>query len=162
MRVYHEFDAFYKKDSKVLILGSIPSRKSREDGFYYAHPQNRFWKVLAIVYDEDILQTTRDKKKFLEKHKIALWDVCESCLIHASSDSSIRDVKVNDLNRVLDNSQVEVIFTTGKKAYELYNKYSREKTGMDAIYLSSTSSANARTSIEDLVHEYSKIKDITS
>ena len=162
MRVYHEFDVFYKKDSKVLILGSIPSRKSREDGFYYAHPQNRFWKVLARVYNEDIPQTIVEKKKFLEKHKIALWDVCESCEIHASSDSSIRDVKVNDLSRVLDNSKVEVIFTTGKKAYDLYNKYSKEKTGMDAVCLSSTSSANARMSIEDLVCEYSKIKDITS
>ena len=162
MRVYHEFDAFFRKDSKVLILGSIPSRKSREEGFYYAHPQNRFWKVLASVYKEDIPQTIEGKKKFLEKHNIALWDVCESCLIHASSDESIRDVRVNDLSRVLDNSCVEFIFTTGRKAYDLYNKYSKEKTKIDAVYLPSTSAANARASFQDLVIEYSKIKDVIS
>ncbi len=161
MRVYHEFGPIYNKDSKVLILGSIPSRKSREEGFYYAHPQNRFWKVLAAIYCEDIPQDIVEKKEFLKRHKIALWDVCESCDIDASRDETIRNVKVNDLNKVLDNSSVSVIFTTGRKAYNLYNKYSKNKTLIDAIYLSSTSPANARSSFDDLVLEYSQIKDIT-
>ena len=163
MRVSHEFGPFYKKNSKVLILGSMPSRKSLEEGFYYAHPQNRFWKVLSFIYNEDIPQTIVDKKKFLERHYIALWDVIESCDIKGSSDSSIRNVVVNDINSILNNSNVSVIYTTGRVSYNLYNKYCKDNTGVNAIYLPSTSPANCGRGIfEKLVKEYSQIKDITS
>lgn len=163
MRVSHEFGPFYKKNSKVLILGSMPSRKSLEEGFYYAHPQNRFWKVLSFIYNEDIPQTIVDKKKFLERHYIALWDVIESCDIKGSSDSSIRNVVVNDINYILNNSNVSVIYTTGRVSYNLYNKYCKDNTEIDAIYLPSTSPANCGRGIfEKLVSEYSQIKDITS
>ena len=157
MRVSHEFGPFYKKNSKVLILGSMPSRKSLEEGFYYAHPQNRFWKVLSFIYNEDIPQTIVDKKNFLERHYIALWDVIESCDIKGSSDSSIRNVVVNDINYILNNSNVSVIYTTGRVSYNLYNKYCKDKTGMSAIYLPSTSPANCKKGIWDiLISEYPK------
>lgn len=163
MRITHEFGPFYKNNSKVLILGSIPSRKSREEGFYYAHPQNRFWKTLSFVYNEDIPQTIVEKKLFLERHYIALWDVINSCDIYGSSDASIKNVIPNDLSIILDNSNIEAIFTTGRKSFNLYNKYCKDKTNMDAIYLPSTSPANCRKGIDELlILEYSKIRDFTS
>ena len=153
MKVYHTFDAFYNKDSEILILGSMPSVKSRELGFYYMHPQNRFWKVLEKVYDELIT----DKKEFLTKHKIALWDVIESCEIAGAQDSSIKNVKPNNLNKIIKKSNIKHIFCTGQKAYQLYNKYALPKTGLKAICLPSTSPANCRLSLENLVENYQVI-----
>ena len=158
MKVYHSFDAFFNLDSKILLLGSMPSIKSREKGFYYMHPQNRFWRVLEKVFNEQIGNNIKDKKDFLTKHKIALWDVLESCNINGSSDSSIKDVKVNDLNKIIKNSKINVIFTTGKKAFELYNKYCLDKTKIEAICLYSTSPANCAISFEKLVENYNIIK----
>ena len=154
MKVNHTFDAFFNFDSKILILGSMPSIKSRELAFYYMHPQNRFWRVLEKVFDENIGDSISDKKDFLKKHKIALWDVIESCNIRGSSDISIKDVKVNDINKIIKNSNVRVIFTTGKKAYDLYNKYCFKDTNINAIWLYSTSPANCAISFERLVDNY--------
>lgn len=157
MRVNHEFDAVYYPDSKILILGSIPSVKSRESGFYYMHPQNRFWKVISDIFGEEIPETISDKKRFLKLHKIALWDVLSSCDIDGSSDNSIKNPVVNDINKIIRKTQIEVIFLTGKKALYLYNKYCLDKTKVKPIYLPSTSSANRRVSDEDLKKEYQVI-----
>lgn len=154
-KVTHTFPAFYQKDSKILLLGSMPSKKSREENFYYMHPQNKFWKVLARVYKEEIPMTLEEKKMFLIRHKIALWDCIESCEIKGSSDASIKNVIPTDLNRILKDSDIQRIYTTGKKAQDLYNKYHYEKTKIAAIQLPSTSPANiANYNEEQLVECY--------
>lgn len=107
--VTHEFDAFFDKDSRVLILGTIPSPKSREQGFYYGHPQNRFWKVLADVLGEEFPQTVEERKRFLKRNHIALWDVLESCEIKGASDVSIRNARPNDMNRILRAADIRAI-----------------------------------------------------
>lgn len=161
-KVNHDLEPYYNPDSKVLILGSMPSVKSKELGFYYMHPQNRFWKTLAKVYDEKVPVTIENKKSFLKRHKIALWDTIKSCLIHGSSDSSIEDVKVNNINKLLKETEVEQIFTTGRKSFDLYNKYCFPKTKKEAIYLPSTSPLNCAKGIEDkLYNEYKMIREIT-
>lgn len=156
-KVYHSFDAYYNKDSEILILGSMPSVKSRELGFYYMHSQNRFWKILELVFDEKIGLSIEDKKDFLKRHKIALWDVIASCEINGSSDSSIKNVVVNDINSIIKNSKIKYIFTTGKKAYELYNKYCISSTKLEAVYLYSPSPANCAISLDKIVENYKVI-----
>ena len=146
----HTFEPVFNESSKILILGSFPSVKSRENKFYYGHPQNRFWKVLAQVLEEEVPQTIEEKKWFLLEHHIAVWDVIESCMIIGSSDSSIKDVVVNDFSKVLENSAIETIYVNGGKAYELYHKYALEKTGMNAVKLPSTSPANAAWNLDKL------------
>lgn len=158
-KVYHELEPYYNTDSKVLILGSMPSAKSRELKFYYMHPQNRFWKTLAKVFDEDLPKAIDDKKDFLKRHKIALWDVIASCNITGSSDSSISNVKVNNINKLLKETNVEKIFTLGRKAYNLYNKYLLPKTKKETSYLPSTSPLYCPKGIDEkLYNEYLKIK----
>ncbi len=159
-KVYHELEPYYNADSKVLILGSMPSVKSRELKFYYMHPQNRFWKTLAKVYGEDLPKAIDDKKDFLKRHKIALWDVIASCNITGSSDSSISNVKVNNINKLLKETNVEKIFTLGRKAHNLYNKYLLPKTKKEALYLPSSSPLYCPKGIDEkLYNEYLKIKD---
>lgn len=163
MKVFHTLNPIYDKNSKVLILGSMPSVKSRQLGFYYAHPKNRFWTTLERVYSEKIGTNIEDKINFLIKHNIALFDVLKSCEINSSSDSSIKNPIPNDLNDILNNSNISVIFTTGKKSYDLYNKYLKDKTGIEAILLPSTSPANCPKGIEEkLLNTYSKIKNYTN
>jgi len=157
MIVNHEFEPFYDENSEILILGSIPSPKSREQGFYYAHPQNRFWKVLAKVFNENEPLMLDNKKDLLSKHHIALWDVIASCEINEASDSSIRNPIVNDLDIVLKNSNIKKIYTTGQKAHQLYYKYCYPKIKREAVLLPSTSPANCRLSLDFLVKEYSNI-----
>lgn len=156
-RVNHSFPPFYDKDSEILILGSFPSVKSRELGFYYMHNQNRFWKVLEKVYDTTIGDSIFEKKKFLKKYHIALWDVIESCEINNSSDSSIKNIKVNNINKIIKKSNIKYIYTTGKKAYELYNKYVYSHTKIKAIYLYSPSPANCAIDINKIVENYKVI-----
>ena len=148
--VEHTFGPIYNKNSKILILGSFPSIKSREMQFYYGHPQNRFWRVLAFLLNEHVPNTIEEKKQLLIKNHIAVWDVIASCSISGSSDTSIKDVLVNDFTEVLQNSKIEKIFVNGTKAYELYCKYAERVTGMKAIKLPSTSPANAAWSFERL------------
>ena len=150
MQIFHEFPPLYDRNSKILILGSIPSVKSREVGFYYMHPKNRFWKVLENIFEEKIT----NKKEFCLKHGIALWDTCASCEIKSSSDSSIKNVVPNDLSTILSAAKITQIFTTGKKAHQIYQKYLYPKFKINDICLSSTSPANAQKSLEDLVNEY--------
>lgn len=154
MRVNHEFGPYINKDSKVLILGSIPSSKSRELGFYYMHPQNRFWMIISDLLKEEVPNTIEAKKDFLKRNKIALWDVLDSCDINGSSDSSIKNPKVNDIKKLITKTDVKYIFVTGKKALALYNKYCYKNVLIEAIYLPSTSSANAIFSYEKLKEKY--------
>ena len=153
MRVFHELPPVFDENSKVLILGSLPSVKSREVGFYYMHPQNRFWRVLEEIFKEKI----EDKKEFCLIHHIALWDTCASCKITSSSDSSIKNIVPNDLSLILEKANIVQIFTTGKKAHEIYQKYLYPVYKKEDICLSSTSPANAKKKLEDLVEEYKKI-----
>ena len=156
-RVTHEFEPIYDEQSKVLILGSLPSVKSREQGFYYGHPQNRFWRVLACLTGEEVPVTIQDKKAMLLKHGIAVWDVIESCDIIGSSDSSIRNVAVNDFTRILRVVPEIRIFANGTKAWELYQKYAFPITGREAMKIPSTSPANAAWSLEKLCIEWGKL-----
>lgn len=159
MRVYHELDPFFEEDSRILILGSMPSVKSREQGFYYAHPQNRFWKVLSRVFEEAEPSLMEEKKAFLKKHYIALWDTIASCTIKGSSDSSIRDVEVNDIKGLIEKTKIKKVYTTGRKSYDLYQKYCYPTTGIEAIYLPSTSPLNSGNfTVDDLTNIYQMIK----
>jgi len=153
----HTFDPIYNKDSRILILGSFPSVKSRENNFYYGHPQNRFWKVIAGVTGNPVPVSIEEKKELLLNNHIAIWDVIASCSIQGSSDSSIRDVVVNDFTKVLQESSIQAIYVNGNKAYELYHKYAEEKTGIAAIKLPSTSPANAAWSVKRLCDNWKQI-----
>lgn len=159
-RLTHTFAPVFNKDSKVLILGSFPSVKSRENNFYYGHPQNRFWKVLARIFEADVPQTIEEKRTFLLGHHIAVWDVIESCTIIGSSDSSIKDVVVNDFSKILEKSSIEKIYVNGGKAYELYHKYAQQQTGIEAVKLPSTSPANAAWNVDRLCQEWDVIRQI--
>lgn len=158
-QVKHEIPPIYDENSKILILGSFPSVKSRENKFFYHHPQNRFWKVLANVLGVDAPDTIDEKRNFLLNNCIAVWDVIGSCEIEGSSDSSIKNVVVNDLNLILDSCDVKQIFCNGGKSYELYKKYCEKNTNIKAIKLPSTSPANARFSLDKLVSEWKIICD---
>ena len=153
-KVNHEIPPIYDENSKILILGSFPSVKSRENQFFYHHPQNRFWKVMASIFNEDIPATIEDKKSLLIRNKVALWDVIKSCEIKGSSDSSIRNVVPNDINLILEKSNIQQIFCNGNKSYSLYKKYLEKDTGIKSISLPSTSPANARFNLDMLLHEW--------
>jgi len=153
--VIHTIEPIWNKNSKVLILGSIPSPKSREVGFYYSHPQNRFWKVIAEVMSQEVPTTIEEKKQFLLDNKIAMWDVLQSCKIINADDNSISEPIVNDISRILAQADIKAVFTTGKKATDLYRKHCVTSEGdILPIYLPSTSSANCRMKFEDMVKEY--------
>lgn len=155
--IRHEFDPVYDRNSEILILGTLPSVKSREQRFYYGHKQNRFWKVIAALYGEAVPVTIEEKKKILLRHHIALFDVIAECDIAGSSDSTIRNVVPTDLSVILKQAPVRKIFANGNKAYDLYMKYSYEKTGMEACRLPSTSPANAAYQMERLLQSWKVI-----
>lgn len=162
MKVIHTLKPIYDKNSKVLILGSIPSIKSREIGFYYSHPKNRFWKTLEKVYDKKIGDSIEEKTEFLIKHHIAIFDVLKSCDISSSKDSSIKKPIPNNFTPILKEANIEAIFTTGQKAFQLYQKYCYPETKIKAILLPSTSPANCPKGIEEkLITSYSQIKEYT-
>ncbi len=154
--VLHEIAPVYDENSKILILGSFPSVKSRESGFFYGHPQNRFWKVLAGILEVPVPVTIDEKKKMLLEHHIAVWDVIASCRITGSSDSSIKDVVPNDLGKIVSAARIERICANGATAWKLYEKYVKKSTGMEAVKLPSTSPANAAWSLERLVENWKK------
>ena len=155
----HPFPPLYDKNSKVLILGSFPSVKSREQMFFYGHPQNRFWKVISAVMGTDIPVTIEEKSDFLHANHIALWDVIASCDIMGSSDSSIKNVIANDLTEILENADIKQIFVNGKTAEKYYNKYIRDTIGREAVCLPSTSPANAGWSMHRLIEAWRKINN---
>ena len=157
--IVHPIPPLYDENSKILILGSFPSVKSREQGFFYGHPQNRFWRVTSAVFCEDTPRTIEDKKAFLLRNQIALWDVIGSCDIEGSSDSSIRNVSANDLSVVLEHADIRQIYVNGQTAYKYYRKYSEKYTGRSAICLPSTSPANAAWSLERLTATWSCITE---
>lgn len=149
--ITHPIPPFYDRASRLLILGSFPSVKSREQMFFYGHPQNRFWKVIAQVFEDTEPVTIPQKKAFLTKHRIAMWDVIGCCDIEGSADSSITNVTANDLSAILDHAGIRGIFVNGKAAEKYYKKYTEPKTGVKAVCLPSTSPANAAWSVERLV-----------
>lgn len=148
--IRHTFEPVYDENSKILILGSLPSVKSRETGFYYGHPQNRFWRVLAALLCCPVPTTNEEKKRMLLAHHIAVWDVIESCDIIGSSDSSIKNVVPADIGKIVGKTDIKKIFANGKKAENLYQKYIFPKTKMPITALPSTSPANAACSLEKL------------
>lgn len=150
----HTIEPVYDKDSEILILGSFPSVKSREQQFFYGHKQNRFWKVLAQVLGCETPESIAQKREMLLSHHIAVWDVIASCEITGSSDASIRDVTPNDLSRILNAAAIRAIYTNGGKAYQLYQKYLLPTTEREATLLPSTSPANAGYSLERLVEAW--------
>lgn len=158
MYAYHNIEPVFNEQSQILILGSFPSVKSREAQFFYHHPQNRFWKVLSLLYQNEPLIEIAQKKAFLLEHHIALWDVIASCDIQGSSDSSIHHVKVNDIASLLQKTSIQTIYTNGKKAHQLYQRYCLPLTQKEDICLPSTSPANAAYSLEKLFQEWQTIK----
>ena len=152
------FPPLFDNNSKILILGSFPSVKSREQKFFYGHPQNRFWKVISSVFEKDVPITIEEKTIFLLQNNIALWDVVKSCDISGSSDSSIKNVIPNDLSSILNISEIKCIFVNGKTAEKYYNKYIRDAIGINAICLPSTSPANASWNLERLINSWKIIK----
>lgn len=156
-REQHGIEPVYDARSRILILGSFPSVKSRETQFFYGHPQNRFWRVLAAVTGQETPGSIPEKKKFLLQNRIALWDVIKSCEIEGSSDSSIRDVEPNDVGRILEAADIRQIYANGGTAYRLYQRYLYPVTGREAVRLPSTSPANAGCSLEALMEQWSVI-----
>ena len=157
--VEHGFGPVYDKESRILILGSFPSVKSREQAFYYGHPQNRFWKVLAALADTEVPQTVAEKKAWLYAHHIAIYDVIEACDIEGSSDSSIRNVVPADIGTILEESKVKHIFTNGKTAGKLYRRYQAKSCDLPMTELPSTSPANAAYTLDKLIAAWQTIKD---
>ena len=157
--VTHEFPPLYDENSEVLILGSIPSPKSREQGFYYGHPQNRFWRVMAAVLGEAVPGSVPEKKEMMLKHHIALWDVLAECRIRGAADGSIRDAVPNDIVWLLKETKIKRIYTTGATAQKLYGKLVYPDTGIAAVRLPSTSPANCAVREDALCEAYRQITE---
>ena len=156
--IVHGFKPVYDKNSKVLILGSMPSVKSREQGFYYGHPQNRFWKLIAEICNREVPKTVSEKRALLIDNRIAVWDVIKECDLVGSSDASLKNVVPADLSEIFDNSAVKVVFTNGSAASKIFEKYHKGKYSAAHFCLPSTSPANAAWNFERLLTEWSRIK----
>ena len=158
-RIFHPIAPLYDKRSKILVLGSFPSVKSREQKFFYGHPQNRFWPLWALLFSEDCPKTVEEKRDFALRHHIAMWDVLASCTISGSADSTIKNVTANDIRPILETADIKNIFVNGKTAEKYYIKYILPVTGREAVCLPSTSPANAAYSLERLVKEWNVAKN---
>ena len=156
-RLFHKVSPIYDAHSRALILGTFPSPKSREASFFYSHPSNRFWPVMARIFDVELPQTVSEKRKLLLDRNVALWDVVESCTIQNAQDATIRNCEPNDLSKIFSVADIDAVFTTGSKAYQLYNRLCLKSTNMPATLLPSTSAANAKFSLEQLIDEYRTI-----
>ena len=156
-KVVHPLAPVWDRRSAVLILGTMPSPRSREEGFYYAHPQNRFWPVLAALFGEPVPAGTEARRRFAISHRIALWDVLQSCEITGASDSSIRNPRPNDIRPILDGAPIRAVFTAGGTAFRLYRRHIAPACGVRALPLPSTSAANCRTGMDALTAAYSAI-----
>ena len=156
--IVHPFPPLFDKNSSTLILGSFPSVKSRENMFFYGHPQNRFWKVIAALFNERVPETVDEKKKLILGNALALWDSIHSCTVTGSSDSSVKDVVPNDISIIINGSNVKRIFCNGALSYKMYKEYIYPSTNIEAVKLPSTSPANAAYSLERLISEWDKIK----
>ena len=155
--ITHPFPPLYDEKSEILILGSFPSVKSREQMFFYGHPQNRFWKVTAAVFGDEVPVSVEEKKTFLLKNKIALWDVIGACEITGSSDSSIKNVTPNNLTPILQTANIQKIYVNGKTAEKYFKLYQETLVGREAVCLPSTSPANAAWSVDKLITEWKRI-----
>ncbi|MEI6578905.1 MAG: DNA-deoxyinosine glycosylase [Eubacteriales bacterium] len=156
MKIFHTIAPVYDKNSKILILGTMPSPKSRENEFYYMHPQNRFWRVISELLAAPLPASNDERRDLLVRNRIALWDVLASCEIEGADDSSIKMPVANDLSLIISKADIKAIFTTGGKAAQLYKKFCFPKTGIEAISLPSTSPANCRYyTYDELLEEYS-------
>jgi hypoxanthine-DNA glycosylase len=151
LRVEHPIPPYVPENAKILILGSFPSVKSREQMFFYGHPKNRFWKVLAALCNEEEPQSVENKKKLLSSHGVALYDVIDSCEITGSADNTIRDVKPSDISKIISHSCVERIFLNGMTAKKYYDKLLLKTVGIEGVLLPSTSPANAAVSLDKLI-----------
>ncbi len=151
--INHPFEPIFDKNSKILILGSMPSEMSRKANMYYGNPKNRFWKVLSIILNSPYPETNEDKINLVKKNHIALWDVLSSCEIRGASDSSIKNPTINDFKIITDNAKIKAVFTLGKTATNLYQKYTGEKS----IYLPSTSPANCAITETELINQFRQI-----
>lgn len=158
-REMHPFEPVIDKNSKILILGSFPSVKSRETGFYYGHPTNRFWRVTAAVLSQNVPFTNAEKRDFLLNNGIALWDVARECDIENSADASMKKVVPNDIKGLIAGSKIKKIFCNGKTAAELYRKLIGSDLETEAVTLPSTSAANAGTSFERLIEKWKIIRE---
>ncbi|MBQ8862962.1 MAG: DNA-deoxyinosine glycosylase [Clostridia bacterium] len=158
--IKHPFPPLYDEKSRVLVLGSFPSVKSREEMFFYGHPQNRFWRVIAAVFECDVPKTVKEKREMLLSHGVALWDVLASCEIEGSADSTIKNAVPNDLSPIFAAAKIEKVFVNGKTAEKYYNKYLKKTLGIEAACLPSTSPANAAWSPERLAQAWMIIKNI--
>ncbi len=157
MRIIHTIPPVFDENSRLLILGSFPSVKSREAQFFYGHPQNRFWRVLAAIFDEPVPGSHDEKRKLLLSHGVALWDVVAECDIEGSADNKISNAVPNDLSPIFARCDIRRVFVNGRTAQALYDRLLRPATGRDAIYLPSTSPANAAYSLERLTREWRMI-----
>lgn len=157
--IEHPIAPVYDENSKILILGSFPSVKSRETAFFYGHPQNRFWKVTSAVFEDKVPETIEEKREFLLRNHIAVWDVIKSCDIEGSADSTIRNVIANDLAQILEKADIRQIFVNGKTAEKYYKKYTRDKIKREAVCLPSTSPANAAWKLDRLIEEWKLIRE---
>ncbi len=157
--VTHGFGPVYDENSRILILGSFPSVKSREMQFYYGHPQNRFWKLLGMIYGEPVPDTVDGRRDFALRSGVALWDSIESCRIAGSSDSSIRDAEPTDVRLILNKAPIARIYANGSTSLKMYRKYQLARTGRDAVGLPSTSPANAAWTLEKLCEVWKQIAE---
>lgn len=157
--IVHPFGPLYNEESTILILGSLPSVKSREQQFFYGHPQNRYWKLIARLFDEPESTTIEEKKALVLRHHIAMWDTIYSCDIKGSSDSSIKNVVPTDLKTIVDNSKITRVFCNGRTSGKYYHKYQEKILGIPAIELPSTSPANAAWQLDRLAEAWKIIKE---
>ena len=158
-RIIHPLEALYNENSKVLVLGSFPSVKSREVSFFYGHPRNRFWKVIPALFGEEEPLTIEKKKELILRRNLALWDSIHSCEITGSSDSSVRNVVPNDISKIIGNSKVSKVFCNGALSHKMYMKYIFPDTKIEAVKLPSTSPANAAYSLDKLIEEWKIIQE---
>ncbi len=156
-RVCHPLKPVFDSRSRVLLLGTMPSPQSRAQGFYYAHPRNRFWPVMGRIFGEPVPETAEERRRFCLEHGVALWDVLSSCVIRGAGDGSIREPESNPVERILQAAPIRAVFTTGRKAYTLYNRYCLPRTRMQAFSLPSTSPANCAVSLEQMETAYRAI-----
>ena len=158
--IQHTIEPIFDEQSRVLILGTMPSPKSREVGFYYSHPQNRFWRTISEVLSVDTPTTIEAKVELLHANRIAMWDVLSSCKIAGADDNSIKDAVVNDFTKIFETADIRAVFTTGKKATDLFRKHCEQKYGFKPVYLPSTSPANCKITQQELTSAYSIVLDI--
>ena len=156
-RVRHPLEPVFDQRSRVLLLGTMPSPKSREVGFYYGHPRNRFWRVMAALFDEPVPESREEKTRMLLVHGVALWDVLAECSIEGASDGSISDCVPNDIAGLLEKAPIEAVFCTGSKAAQLYRRHCEPRAHVPCVQLPSTSPANAAMSLDALVQAYRQI-----